>query len=276
MSKLTTQQLLHRHAVPFAISFASLTLLLLANFAAQQVPQMLARGVSAGAIAEMLLLAVPFTIALTIPIGVFLAVLWVFTRLGKEGVLASARREHQGARRLIAPVVGAAAVMTALTFISNTEVVPRANSRLAAVLLGAPTQPSDRTMTLGELRDAASAARAATGADATRRTIMYEVEIQKKFALAAACMFLALAGAATAMRFHSGGTRLVLGVSGLVFAGYWLLLGAGESLADERVISPLLAIWMANAFILGVVLLLVWRPSGSGPTREVETLAIGG
>jgi len=49
-----------------------------------------------------------------------------------------------------------------------------------------------------------------------------------------------------------------------------------EPKGNERVISPLLAIWMANAFILGVVLLLVWQPSGAGPAREVETLAIGG
>ena len=275
MSQLTTPQLLRRHAMPFAISFASLTLLLLANFAAQQLPRMLERGVSAGVITEMLLLAVPFTIALTIPMGVFLAVSWVFTRLGTEGVLASARQERHGVRRLIAPVLGAAAVLTALTLVSNTQVLPRTNTRLRAVLVGAPGQPTDRMMTIGQLREAASAARASTEADAARRAAGYEIEIQKKFALAAACLFLALAGAATAMRLYRGGMWMVLGASGLVFTGYWLSLVAGESLADKLLLSPLLAMWMANVFLLGVVLLLAWRPSGSGPSRDIETLAIG-
>jgi len=274
MAKLTTRQLLRRHATPFAVSLASLTVLLLANHAMRQVPQMSARGVPAGGIAEVLLLAVPFTLALTIPMAVFLAVSWVFMRLGAEGVLATARRERHGVRRLVAPVLGAAAVIATLTFVSNTQVLPRANARLVAALALAPGEPSDRTMTIGELREAARRARTGTGAAAARATA-YEVEIQKKFALAAACVVLALAGAAIAIRFPHGGVWLVLGASGFVFTGYFLLLVAGESLADQQVISPFVAMWMANAFLLAVALLLVWRPSRPGPTQGAETFAIG-
>jgi lipopolysaccharide export LptBFGC system permease protein LptF len=276
MSKLTTRQLLRRHITPFAVSFASLTVLLLASHAVRQVPQLSARGAPAGAIAEVLLLAVPFTMALTIPMAVFLAVSWVFTRLGAEGVLAAARQERHGVRRLIAPVLGAAAVIATLTLVSNTQVVPRANARLAAVLAGAPRELTDRTMTVGELREAARMARAATGAEAISRAVAYEVEIQKKLALAAACMILALAGAATAIRFPRGGVGLVLGSSGFVFTGYYLSLVAGEVLADRQVIPPFVAMWMANAFLLGLVLLLAWRPSHPDPRGEAETLAIGG
>lgn len=276
MSQLTTRQLLRRHATPFGISFVSLTTLLLANFAVRQVPQLSARGAPAGAIIEVLLLAVPFTLALTIPMAVFLAVSWVFTRLGAEGVLASARRERHGVRRLVAPVLGAAAVIATLTFVSNTQVLPRANTRLRSVLAGAPQAPNDRTMTIGELREAARQARTATGAGAAARAVAYEVEIQKKFALAAACMVLALAGAATAIRFPHGGVGLVIGASGFVFIGYYLSLLAGESLAERQVISPLVAMWMANAFLLAVVLFLVGRRIRPSPTGGAETLAIGG
>jgi len=275
MSKLPTRLLLRRHATPFAVSLASLTVPLLVNHAVRQVPQLSARGVPAGAIFEVLLLAVPHTLALTIPMAVFLAVAWVFTRLGAEGVLASASRERHGVRRLVAPVLGAAAVIATLTLVSNTQVLPRANARLVAVLEGAPREPTDRTMTIGELREAARRARTGTGVDAAARAAAYEVEVQKKFALAAACVVLALAGAATAIRFPHGGLGFVLGASGFVFTGYYLSLVAGESLADRQVISPLIAMWMANAFLLAVVLLLVWRPSHPGPTRGAETLAIG-
>ena len=263
MSKLTHRQLLRRHVTPFALSCASLTVILLANYAVQQAPQLSERGVPAGVIVEVLMLAVPFTLALTIPMAVFLAVSWVFTRLGAEGVLASARRERHGVRRLVAPVLGAAAVIATLTLVSNTQVLPRANARLAAVLEGAPREPTGR-------------ARTETGPDAAARAAAYEVEIQKKFALAAACVVLALAAAATALRFPHGGVGLVLGASGFVFTGYYLSLVAGEALADRQVISPLVAMWMANAFLLAVVLLLVWRPSRPGPRRGAETLVIGG
>jgi len=276
MSKITTRQLLRRHATPFAVSFGSLTLLLLANHAMQQVPQLSARGVPTSLIAEVLMLAVPFTLALTIPMAVLLAVSWVFAGLGAEGVIASARRERHGVRRLVVPVLGAAAVIATLTLVSNTQVLPRANARLVAVLEGAPQEPTDRTMTVGELREAARTARTSSGADAAARAAAYEVEIQKKFALAAACVFLALAGAATPIRFPHGGVGLVLGASILLFTGYWLSLVAGEALADRQVISPLVAMWMANAFLLAVALLLAWRPGRPDPTGGAETLAIGG
>jgi lipopolysaccharide export LptBFGC system permease protein LptF len=276
MSKLMTRQLLRRHAIPFGVSFTVLTVLLLANFAVGQVPQLSARGVPAGTIVEVLLLAVPFTLALTIPMAVFLAVSWTFTKLGAEGVLAAARQERHGIRRLVIPVLGTAAVIATLTFVSNAQVLPRTNARLVAVLRNAPGKPIDRTMTNGELREAARRARTATGADAGARAAAYEVEIQKRLALAAACVLLALAGAAAALRFPHGGVGLVLGASGFVFTGYYLLLVAGESLADRQALSPLVAMWMANAFLLAVALLLVGRPNPSGPTRGGETLAIDG
>jgi lipopolysaccharide export system permease LptF/LptG-like protein len=170
MSKLTIRQLLRRHATPFAVSLASLTILLLARSTFRRLPELSARGVAADAIVEVLLLALPHTLALSIPMAVFLAVSWAFTRLGAEGVLASARRERHGVRRLIAPVLGAAAVIGTLTFVSNTQVLPHTNARLAAVLLGHPLrEPSDRTMTIGELREAARIARLASGEEAPRQ-----------------------------------------------------------------------------------------------------------
>ena len=276
MSKLSTRKLLRRHATPFAITFASLTAFLLANQAVRQLPQLRARGVPAGTIVETRLLAMPFTLALTIPMAVFVSVSWVFTRLGVEGVLASAQQERHGIRRLVAPVLGAATVIAALTFVSNSQIVPRTNARLSAVLAGAPQQPSDRSMTIGELREAARSAWTDSVPNAAARAVMYEVEIQKKFALAFACVVLALAGAAIALRFPRGGVGLVIGAGGILFTGYYLSVVAGESLADRQVISPFVGMWMANAFLLLVVLLLVWRPGGPGAARAAESLAIGG
>lgn len=275
MTQPTTRQLLRRHATPFAVAFAALTGLLVANQAMRQLPDQVARGVPAGTIVETMLLALPHIVALTIPMAVLVAVSWVFTRLGAEGVLSAAQRERHGVRRLIAPVLGAAAVIAALTFVSNTQIVPRANARLHAVLSGAPQAPTDRTMTIGQLREAARSARTGARPDAAERAAAYEVEIHKKFALAAACVVLALAGAAIPLRFPRGGPGLVVGGSGLVFTGYYLSLIAGESLADRLVISPFFAMWLANTLLLGIALLLVarGRPRAAG---GAGSLAIGG
>ncbi len=276
MSKPTARQLLGRHAAPVVISLVSLTALLLGHNAVGLVAQLAERGAPPNTMIEAVLLAVPFTLALTIPMAVFLAVSWVFTRLGAEGVLARARRERHGIRRLLAPVLGAAAVIAALTFVSNSQVVPRANARLAAVLDGAPREASDRTMTIGQLREAAQSALTATEPNAAARAAAYEVEIQKKFALAAAIMIMALAAAAVPIRFSNVGPSLAFGVGGFVFVGYYLLLVAGESLAEQQAISPFVAMWMANAVLLTIGLLLVWRPSGADPTHRPETVVIGG
>jgi lipopolysaccharide export LptBFGC system permease protein LptF len=275
MTKLTIRQLLRRHAKPFAATFASLTALLLANHALRHLPRLGERSVPAGTIVETLLLAMPHTLALTIPMAVFVAVSWVFAGLGAEGVLAAAQRERHGFRRLVAPVLGAAAVIAMLTFVSNTQIVPRTNARLYAVLNGAPGESTDRTMTIGQLREAARSVRTDAGPEAAARAAAYEVEIHKKFALAAACVVLALAGAAIPLRFPRRRVGLVIGASGLVFTGYYVSFIAGESLADRLVIPPFLAMWMANGLLLTIVLLLLWRPDLPREAGGAESLALG-
>jgi lipopolysaccharide export LptBFGC system permease protein LptF len=68
---------------------------------------------------------------------------------------------------------------------------------------------------------------------------------------------------------------LLIGGSTLVFAGYYAALVAGESLADRQVIAPGIAMWMANALLLGLALLLAWRPSRLQPDSGSDALTIG-
>lgn len=263
MPMLSTTQLLRRHVVPFAVALAMLTSLLVFTFALNQLPALSARGASMKTLIEAVVLSMPFTMAMTIPMAVFLAVSWVFTRLGQEGVLAAAQGERHGVRRLLVPVLGGAAMIAALTLVSNTAMVPRANARLAAVLAGTSVRQSDRTMSVAELREEAQRARTTAAPGAAARAAAYEVEVQKKFALAAACLVLALVGTTTALRFPRGGLALVLVAGGVVFSGYYMVLVAGEGLADALLMSPFAAMWMANALLLAVGLLLARRPRGA-------------
>lgn len=277
MPQPTTRQLLRRLAVPFAVSLVALTSLLVVNEAENRLPYMIARGAATETLVEVLLLALPHMAALTIPMSVFIAVSWVFARLGSEGALAAAQRERGGVRRLVVPVVAAAACVAALTLVLNTQILPRANGRLLAVITGgAPLRPSDRTMTIGELRAAARSARADSAPNARALAAAYEVEIQKKYALAAASIVLALAGAAVALRFPRGGIGLAIVVGLAVFGGYWISLIAGENLADQMLLSPSIAMWMANVSLFAVAFVLIWHRGAPPAELSPESLVSDG
>jgi hypothetical protein len=100
----------------------------------------------------------------------------------------------------------------------------------------------------------------------------YRVEIEKKFAIAAACVVFVLLGAPIALRFPRGGVGLTIGASLGVFAIYYVGLLAGEALADRALLDPTIAMWGTN-FLLGVVgIVLTIRLGSEGSTsRGSET-----
>ena len=83
-----------------------------------------------------------------------------------------------------------------------------------------------------------------------RRKASLEVELQKKFALAFACVVFVLVGAPLGMQVKRGGVAIGF-LSILFFAFYYLCLQFGESFADRLLLPPWLAMWLAN-FVLGL------------------------
>lgn len=94
---------------------------------------------------------------------------------------------------------------------------------------------------------------------ARTRAATYEVEIQKKYAIAAACFVFALVGAPVALRFQRGGVGLVIGMSVAVFTVYYVGLIAGEELGDRLLVSPFLAMWTPNLIFAVAGLIGLWR-----------------
>ena len=84
---------------------------------------------------------------------------------------------------------------------------------------------------------------------APRARNRYVIEIHKKFSLAAACLIFVLIGAPIALRFPRGGVGLVIGVSLLVFALYYVGLIGGESLANDGLVPPFWAMWGTNVIL---------------------------
>jgi lipopolysaccharide export system permease protein len=101
----------------------------------------------------------------------------------------------------------------------------------------------------------------------------YRVEVEKKFAIAFACIVFVLLGAPIALRFPRGGVGLTIGVSFAVFGIYYVGLLAGEALADRNIIDPAVAMWTTDV-LLGVVgIVLTARLGSEGSTsRGSETM----
>jgi lipopolysaccharide export system permease protein len=94
---------------------------------------------------------------------------------------------------------------------------------------------------------------------ARQRASRYQVEIQKKFAIPAACLVFVLIGGPIAVRYKEGGVAMVVAVSLVVFCAYYVSLVAGEGLADRLIISPYVAMWSPDVLFGAIGLWFVWR-----------------
>ena len=103
------------------------------------------------------------------------------------------------------------------------------------------------------------------------RAVEKRVEIHKKYSIAFACIVFVLIGAPLAVRFPRGGVGMVITVSVVIFALFWMSLIGGETLADNGHVHPALAMWLPNIILLPIGILLVQRIS-----REVATARGGG
>ena len=102
---------------------------------------------------------------------------------------------------------------------------------------------------------------------ATRNRNRYEIEIHKKFSLAAACLIFVVVGAPLAVRFPRGGVGLVFVVSLVVFAIYYVGLIGGEALANVGIVPPFWAMWGTNlimSVVGGVMLLRMGHDQNTG------------
>lgn len=246
---------LRRIAGVYGMSLLLLTGVMLANYAHQQSAAWQARGTTASTMVEMLLMAVPFTAALTIPMAVLVAVLLAGRRLAAD---------RQSLR--LAPLLALTGALSLGAFVWNAEVVPRANARLVDLQSGQEVaREHDRALTLGELRSRARRLEAElavmppsiTARTSGERLAEYQVEIHKKGAIAAACVVFALLAHGLSRRAPGLPLAGIALGSLLVFGAYYVSLAAGESAADRHLIAPALGMWAANGVCTVLALTLL-------------------
>jgi len=103
---------------------------------------------------------------------------------------------------------------------------------------------------------------------ARQRAAIYEVEIQKKLAISAACIIFALLGVPLAIRYPRGGVGLVIGSSLAVFSVYYVGLIGGEEFGDRLIVPPFFAMWTPNLIFLIVSIPLLWTARRAGSTAH--------
>lgn len=128
--KILSRYVLREHLGPLAFALTALTSLLLLNFIAKRFGDLVGKGLPASVIAEFFGLAIPFTVAMTLPMAVLVAVLYAFSRLASESEITALKASGVSMGRILRPVLGGATVLAIAMVYFNDFVLPAANHRL--------------------------------------------------------------------------------------------------------------------------------------------------
>jgi lipopolysaccharide export system permease protein len=141
--KIISRYVLREHVGPFVFALSALTSLLLLQYIARRFGDLVGKGLSWQIIAEFFLLSIPFTVAMTLPMAVLVAVLYAFSRLASENEITALKAGGVSTRSLLRPALVAATMLAVFMLWFNDQVLSRANHELAtlqmAILRTKPT-----------------------------------------------------------------------------------------------------------------------------------------
>jgi len=128
--RLLSRYLLRQLAGPFAFALTALTSLLLLNQVAKRFGDLVGKGLPSDVIVEVLLLFLPFIVALTLPMAVLVAVLYGFSHLAADNEITAMRASGVSVAQMLRPVFIAGVAVAAFNFLFIDQVLPRTNARL--------------------------------------------------------------------------------------------------------------------------------------------------
>jgi lipopolysaccharide export system permease protein len=115
---------------PLVFAMTALTSLLLLNYIAKQIGNLVGKGLSAGVIGQFFALSIPFTVAMTTPMSVLVATLYAFSRLAAENEITALKANGVSMARLLMPVLVAASFVSIGMIAFNDVVLPASNHEL--------------------------------------------------------------------------------------------------------------------------------------------------
>ena len=131
--KIVARYILREHLGPLVFALSALTSLMLLNFVAKRFGDLVGKGLPWTVIGEFMMLSIPFTVAMTLPMAVLVATLHAFSRFASENEITAFKASGVSMQLLVRPVILASAMLTFFMVWFNDQVLPRANHRLATL-----------------------------------------------------------------------------------------------------------------------------------------------
>ena len=132
---IITKYLIRAHTGPFLFSFSALTGLLFLNAVAQRMESLIGKGLSWNVIGEFLLLSLPHTIALTLPMAILVSVLYTFSELTATNEITAMSAGGISPARMLIPLLGLGVVLAGVMLFFNDRLLPAANHRLKDLII---------------------------------------------------------------------------------------------------------------------------------------------
>jgi lipopolysaccharide export system permease protein len=128
--RLLRSHILRSISGPFLFSWGALTGMLMLNQLSRRFGDLVGKGLPAGVITEVLLLFIPFIVALTLPMAILVAVLYGFSQMGIDNEITAMRASGISVVQMVRPVFYAGLLLAAANFFFVDQVLPRTNLRL--------------------------------------------------------------------------------------------------------------------------------------------------
>ena len=128
--RLVPRHILSSLAGPFVFAWIALTGMLMLNQLAKRFGDLVGKGLPPEVITEVLILFIPFIVALTLPMAVLVAVLYGFTQMGADNELTAMRATGVSVLQMLRPVLITGALLTVANFFFVDQVLPKTNLRL--------------------------------------------------------------------------------------------------------------------------------------------------
>ncbi len=131
--KILTKYVLKEHVGPFVFASTALTSLMLLQYIGKRLGDLVGKGLPWRVLAEFFVLSMPFTVAMTLPMAVLVAVLYAYSRMAAENEITAMRANGVSMRALLVPTLFAGAAVALVMLVFNDQVLSRANHQLAVL-----------------------------------------------------------------------------------------------------------------------------------------------
>jgi lipopolysaccharide export system permease protein len=126
---ILSRHILQRHVVPFLFSVSVLVFIFLLQFVMQKMDQLAGKGLSAGVIAELIVMNLAWMLVLAVPMAVLVATLMAFGNLSSGNEVTAMRASGVSLYSMVAPVFLLSIILCYLLILFNNKVLPDANHR---------------------------------------------------------------------------------------------------------------------------------------------------